>query len=601
MLLSSLKKILKHLNPQEKRNLAQVIALNSVTALTDTMGILSIFPFLQLVMNTKIIHDNRWLQKLYTLGGFQTDKSFLIFAGITLLAIFTSASVLKGYTLWFSNHFAYHCNKNTSTKLLKIYFNESYLESIQKNSAQVAGHLLTNVDIGISNVLNSWVGLFSSTVIVSLLIGTLFLTQPLSALFVLIGVGILYYFLDRMIKDQLQSIGAEIVKNSRIVYKHLNEATGGVKELKYLGRAAKVTDDYHSAYKNFIDLKIKNNVFQFMPKLIIDVLAFSIGIMAIIFVLDKDVDLTKSIPWMGLFGFIVLRLVPNTQVILQQISNLRFSNNALDLVFTDLLRYENLSRPKPNDKIPFSFNEKIEFKNVSFSYTPQGKNVLSNISLSINKGDMVAFVGKTGSGKTSLIDLVLGLIHPKSGTIAVDDEILSHDNIHRWQKIIGYVPQFVFLSDSTISKNVAFGINEEYISKENVIEACKKANIHDFIMEKLPLGYDTIIGERGVQLSGGQRQRLGIARALYHNPEVIILDEATSALDNKTEDHVMDEINKIAGIKTILIIAHRLTTVEKCNKIFLLENGTIISSGNYAEMILKEPSFFLQGKLKNDN
>ncbi len=576
----------------EKKQLGAVFFLNIITTILDTVGIVSIFPFLQIVLNQNIIHENQYLNYTYHLFAFSSNQYFLIAVGVFLVLIFFLSNLLRGYTLWFSTHFIYNCNRRVTTRLLENYFREDYLENIKKNSAQIASHLLTNVDLAISSILLAWIGLASSGFIILSLLSVLLFTQPLSALAIFAIAGVFYYFLNRSIRSEVQTMGQLAVTNSTQLYKNINEATGGVKEIKYLGREKKFINDYDRTYSTYVNLKSKSTLLQYVPKLVVDCLAFSIGIIVVIVVLGNGSDVKTSLPWMGLFAFVILRLVPNTQIFMQHLSKIHYSNKALDLIEQDLSRFKDTLASQKENALAISMKNGFSFKNVCFSYGTEGNSVVKDISFSVKKGEMVAFVGHTGAGKTTLIDLILGLILPTTGEIKVDDISLNEKNIYSWQKDIGYVPQFVFLADDSITNNVAFGVDPKEINVEKVISACKKANIHDFIMEKLPLKYNSIVGERGIQLSGGQRQRLGIARALYHEPEVIILDEATSALDSKTELAVMEEINKIAESKTIIIIAHRLSTVKNCHRIYLLKDGAIISWGNFNEMLTKEPEFF---------
>ncbi len=300
-------------------------------------------------------------------------------------------------------------------------------------------------------------------------------------------------------------------------------------------------------------------------------------------------NITSVIPIIALYAFAGYRLMPAIQKIFTNITSLRVSGPAIIFVYNDLNTLNLEIDEKPSKK--FFFNESIKLKNIFYKYPQSSRTVLKNINLTIPAYTSVGIVGETGSGKTTTIDLILGLLEAQKGTIEVDGKIINYKNRRAWQNTIGYVPQQIYLSDTTVSENIAFGLNEDEISQESVERAAKIANLHEFIVNELPSQYKTIIGERGVRLSGGQRQRIGIARALYHEPKLLIFDEATSALDNITEKSVMEAIyNKDYKITKILI-AHRLSTVKKCDKIFLFDKGELKHEGNYQELIENSEKF----------
>ena len=333
------------------------------------------------------------------------------------------------------------------------------------------------------------------------------------------------------------------------------------------------------------------DILTILPRFALEAISFGGLILVIIFYMLATDNITSVLPIIALYAFAGYRLMPAIQKIFTNITSLRISGPAINHLYNDL-KSLNLKIDE-NSKDEFFFNESIKLKNVFYTYPNSSKTVLKNINLTIPAYKSVGIVGETGSGKTTTIDLILGLLEAQKGTLEIDGQIVNNKNRRAWQNSIGYVPQQIYLADTTVSENIAFGVNEDEISQENVERAAKIANLHEFIINELPSKYQTIIGERGVRLSGGQRQRIGIARALYHEPKLLIFDEATSALDNVTERSVMEAIyNKDYKITKILI-AHRLSTVKRCDKIFLFDKGELKHEGNYQELLENSEKFRL--------
>ena len=300
-------------------------------------------------------------------------------------------------------------------------------------------------------------------------------------------------------------------------------------------------------------------------------------------------SIIDSLPVISVFAFAAYRLIPAIQGIYASMTQFTFAGPTIDSMY-DNFKNLNLEEQSKNQST-LSFDKSITLKNIYYKYPNTPKDTLNDINLTIPSCTTVGLVGITGSGKTTLVDIILGLLDAHKGQMEVDGTIINKDNLRAWQRNIGYVPQQIYLADTSISNNIAFGINSTNIKQEDIEIAAKIANIHDFVINELPLKYNTIVGERGVRLSGGQRQRIGIARALYNNPKLLILDEATSALDNLTEQSVIDEIYKLRKNMTIIMISHRLSTIEKCDKIFLLEGGKLKNQGQYNEIISTSGKF----------
>jgi len=305
-------------------------------------------------------------------------------------------------------------------------------------------------------------------------------------------------------------------------------------------------------------------------------------LLLILFIISKTGTLINSIPIIAVYAFAGYRLIPSIQQIYQSITSLKFSNATVNQVYDDLKNLKISSLNQDQDILPF--NKTIKLNHIIYNYPNSSRTALKDINLTIPALKTVGLVGPTGCGKTSTVDVILGLLEPQKGTLEIDGEIITKKNLRSWQRSIGYVPQNIYLSDDTIAANIAFGVDPENINFQSIERAAKIANLDMFVINELPNKYQTVVGERGVRLSGGQRQRIGIARALYHNPKVLILDEATSALDNQTEQTVMDEINKLRKDLTIILIAHRLNTIKNCDVIFRFEKGQLVTQGTFNEL-----------------
>ena len=390
---------------------------------------------------------------------------------------------------------------------------------------------------------------------------------------VVICIGLFFWISKKFSKK----IGAQNEAYNAQLYQWINQSLGGIKEVKVLNREKFFVDSYKTVYKKLIKGAKNNEMLAAIPKYILETVCIIGMIIAVIGkLLWGRRDLNAFVVQMSAFAVAAFRLLPSVGKISAYINNIMYSIPSLDLIYKDLKEIENFI-PKENDISvveKWNFNNSIELLNVSYAYEGTDKKVLNNISLTIRKGETVALIGSSGAGKTTLADVFLGLLIPQQGSIRVDGKNI-YENMNSWHRMLGYIPQTIYLSDDTIRNNVAFGIKEEDIDEQAVVEALKKAQLYDFI-QTLEQGLETFVGDRGVRLSGGQRQRIGIARALYCNPEVLVLDEATSALDTETETAVMEAIDSLKGYKTMVIIAHRLTTIQNADKIYEVTDGNVV-------------------------
>jgi len=582
---------------REKRNVIILLLINILMGLLEVIGIASVMPFIAVVANPDIIRANKYLNLIYINFNFSNDKGFLIFLGVVSFLIVVSSLFIKAITQWGIARYSYMRNYTLSYRLLKGYLAQPYTWFLNRHSSDLGKTVLAEVGQVINGTLMPSMNLISHSIVTILLISLVILVDPIVAISTLIILGGAYLSIYLIFRSYLSTIGKSRVTANKERFKIAQDALSGIKDIKVLGKEDGYLKNFKKPSQDFARMQASNRIISIIPQYILQGIAFG-GIIAIIVILltVNNGRLEVVLPMIGLYAFAGMRLLPALQNVYSSISKLRFGKAALNLLFKDMTEIENqktivsdLNSSKKLSKL--KLKQKIELSGVSYRYPKANNYALLDLNMKIDMGTRVAFVGPTGAGKTTAIDLILGLLDPTKGKFLVDDILIKGELVRSWQKTIGYVPQHIFLTDDTIAANIAFGIRSSKINMEQVEKASKIANLHEFVVSSLPHGYKSEIGERGVKLSGGQRQRIGIARALYNDPDVLVLDEATSSLDNITEKAVMKAVHDIGDQKLIIIVAHRLSTVQHCDMIYYFEKGNIKSAGKYNDLIMKDHKF----------
>jgi ABC-type multidrug transport system fused ATPase/permease subunit len=579
------KKILSLINQNQRKDLFVLIFLSLLMSLIEVVGIASVLPFLSIIMNPSIIETNLTLNKFYMyLKAFGVDdvQDFFFILGIIVFIIFVTSNFLKTVTGYLQIRFTQICEFHISKRLVNLYLIQHYSWFLNRHSADIAKTILSEVGQIVGRCVKPLVDIVVNIIALIFIVLLLIIVDVKVATSVGFVVLLTYFLIFSLVRSYLKKIGDARLKSNEIRYVTIHDAFNGIKEIKVLGLEKFFLNRFSEPARTFARAQTHSAAIATLPRYILETLAFGGVLLLILYSINQQGNFAHAIPIMSLYLLAGYRIMPSMQKIYHAFSLLNFSLPALDKLHKDLmvLKKNNL---KENQN-PMSLEKSMSLKNISYSYPNSKKTSLKNINLTIPAKTTVGFIGPTGSGKTSLIDLILGLLRPQKGFLEVDNQIINLDNTRSWQKLIGYVPQQIYLTDETIASNIAFGLDPSEINEASLINACKIANLHDFIKNDLPQQYNTIIGENGIRLSGGQRQRIGIARALYNNPEVLILDEATSALDNQTEEDVMSAINNLEKKITIILIAHRLNTVKNCSIIFKIENGKVIKQGTYNEI-----------------
>ena len=596
-MITIIKKLLNLLSSKEKFKLLLLFITQVILAFFEMAGIASIMPFMAVVTNPNVIQKNWWLKSVNNLLQFNNTRDFLFFLGIVVLALMIFNNLAKALMTWMTLSYDNNLNYKLAKRLLTSYITQPYAFFLNRNTAEMGKNVLQEVRTVIAGVLSAGMTLLSSALVSFFILALLMAVDIFIAINIILILGISYGLIYVVVRRRLNIIGKDQVAYNAQKYKSASEALTGIKDLKILGREAMFIDKFAFYARNHARNNITAGVISQLPRYALEIIAFGgILMMVLIFLKEGHGSSGHMVPLLALYAFAGYRLLPALQQIFANVATVRFNLAALDVLHQDLKNNRStvdsksiLSKIESAEAFPFT--QQFELQNISFRYSGVKEFVLRNLSLTIPINASIGFVGSTGSGKTTAVDIILGLLSPSSGDLLVDGEVISDDNLYKWQRNLGYVPQTIFLCDDTVAKNIAFGVTDAKIDMEAVVRAARIANLDGFVTKEMPNGYETVIGDRGIRLSGGQRQRIGIARALYNDPSVLIMDEATSSLDGLTEEAVMEAIYSLSKRKTIIMVAHRLTTVRDCDEIYLFQNGRIENQGTY-EQLQKSSEWF---------
>jgi ATP-binding cassette, subfamily B, bacterial PglK len=590
------RKMLDLLSTREKRHLYFIFAALVSMAFIEMAGIASIMPFMAVVSRPDVVQTNRWLKRAFDALGFSSSHDFLFFLGVLLLVLMVASNLLKALITWLTLKYDNQLNYSLARRLLAQYLARPYSFYLNRNTADMGKNVLAEVRTVISGVLSAGMQVLSNGLVSLFILSLLLAVNPFIAVTITIILGGAYAGIYLLARRRLAKISEEQVLANFMKYKTADEALSGIKDLKILGREWMFLESFAINAQRHSNNNVTAGTISQLPRYALEVMAFGGILLIVLYFIGPDHGSGKTIPLLALYAFAGYRLLPAIQQIFSGITSVRFNKAALDVLHRDLVEEWNDGDPeltlnKTKGLQPMPFCRALELRNVGFFYNGAKESVIKGVDLIISHNTSIGLVGATGSGKTTTVDLILGLLTPRVGQMLVDGIEVTGDILARWQSNLGYVPQQIYLCDDTLTRNVAFGVPDHEIDMDAVMRATRIANLHDFITKELPKGYNTHIGERGVRLSGGQRQRIGIARALYRDPAVLIMDEATSALDGITEEAVMEALRALSGKKTVITIAHRLTTVKDCDVIYIMEHGQIVSHGTYDEL-MKSSSWF---------
>lgn len=592
-MLSVIKELFSLLSEKQRKHFYILQFLVILMAFTELLGIASIAPFMALVGDISLLQQEGVYSKLYQFSGINSPVDFVFAAGCLVLLMLTISTIVSMLTTWRLAVYGASVGTELADRLYSYYMEQSWLFHASGSSAQLTKQVSTEANRISGGIIQPLMSLNAKLVLALFISISIFIYNPIIALAGISAFVLSYMLMYKLVRKSLILNGRRLSDVSTQRFRLMNEGFGGIKDVLLLDRKYDFIDRFTEEGGLQARAQGTNNTISLVPRFFVELLAFG-AMISLVLVLIKSYDgnLGQVLPVLAIYALACFKLLPALQQIYSSITQIKGNSAAFEAVKEDL-QQSKITQNKLNEKTvspKLKFEQQIKLDNITFAYPNKENYALNNVSISIPINHVIGIVGSSGSGKSTLIDIILGLLPPQSGHIYIDDTLITEDNIRGWQNNLGFVPQSIFLSEGSIAENIAFGISANEIDYNQVLKAIELAHLTELV-EELPKGLHTKVGERGVQLSGGQRQRIGIARALYNQADVLIFDEATSALDGITEKIIMDAIHDFSGQKTIIMIAHRLKTVEKCDIIYLMEKGNIIDQGTYKELVDNNPKF----------
>lgn len=582
---------------KKRKTLVLMLFLFLIASSLEVFSVGMVGPFVAVATNPDLVMENQWTNAVYKGLNFNSPVQFLIFLAVILVIAFYGKAILAFNIQKFIFEFGFYLRRDLVSRLMTAYLSAPYTFHLSINSSVLINNAIYETQGFCSGLIMSLLTSISNALIVLALVLLLLKTDLLATIFISTVLLVAFLLFSRL-KGRLYRWGKNASDSNDEIIKTINHGLGGIKETRVIGCESYFLSQLEQqatfyAYNVSAVLSVNN-----LPRFMIEALlmTFLAGFTSLFVVLHQGSGNVVSV--LGVFALASVRLMPAAANLLSSLGTIRSSMINLDRIYLDLKQLEGASSESfkdlrrldstHNQKTAFRFRNKVSLNSISYRYPNAENDALKSISLTVKRGESIGLIGKSGSGKTTLVDVILGLLTPQNGDILVDG-ISVYDNLRDWQDMLGYVPQSIFLIADTLERNIAFGVPDELIDSERLMKAVQAAQLSELV-EQLPNGLQTEVGERGVLLSGGQRQRVGIARAIYHEREILVFDEATSALDNETESFVTESIKALSGTKTMIIIAHRLSTLEHCDRIYLMDKGRIVKHGTYQDIVLGQQS-----------
>jgi ABC-type multidrug transport system fused ATPase/permease subunit len=587
-----LRQIYSILPEASRKQVMLLLFLMLINAFSEVGGVAGLLPFFAVAGDPTMIQTQPVLHWLYLHSGSPNPHQFLIYLGMGFMGLLVAMNIFNASTFWYSLRFSYDLGYRLSVRVLSGYLARPYLWYLKKNTSELANVVLAEIDALAETVVLSTAEMLTMSMVALFLVTGLVFIDPVVAFSTAVALGLLYGQIYRFTRDHLDRIAAQRLSMNAGRHQAVQEALNAMKEARSMTRRGYFLRSFSTRAEKLSRYRALEKLIAELPRYGTETLAVATIGAILIYLVYKGATSHNAIPLVGLYIMATWRLVPALQTIYRNSVRVRFHGPLVQLVQAELADVPaDLIDPATLPRMDLRTSIKLE--DVSFTYPGNRVPALHNLSLEITRGSVVALVGRTGSGKSTLADVLAGLVPAESGRVSVDGQALTDGNRMQWLRNVGYVPQDIYMTDDTVARNVALGYPQDAIDMDQVRRAAVTARLAGFVDKELAQGFDTPLGERGISLSGGQRQRIGIARALYENPEFMIFDEATSALDNLTEREVMEAIQELAGQKTMVLIAHRLTTVQLCDQIYLLEDGRLLAQGTYQELLANSPDFAL--------
>jgi len=579
---------------RERRNGIILFIMMILGALFEVIGVGAIPAFVGVLSMPERLLENDTVRFVYDLLALESPEEMVLWAALGLIAVFVIKNSYLAVLVYLRSRYTTNRQVTVANRLFRAYLHSPYAFHLQRNTAELLRNTNIEANAVTGGVLLPMMTILMEFMVLTLIFVLLFAVEPFVTLLTFCVFGIMTFAFYRATRSKITEYATEEQHHRKQSMQAVNQGLGGFKDARILGREQFFLNSFQESTWYRAKAARFKAVISAMPRLFLETMAV-IGLLGVASLLvAQGRDLNTVVPTLTLLGVAVVRLMPSFTKISGSVTALKWGTRALNVVYDDVielemkervlkeLRQEGLYKPLP-------FADEIRIENLSYYYPESTDAALRDITLTIPKNASVGFVGPSGAGKTTIVDVVLGLLTPTEGSIIVDGVDIQ-ERLPAWQQKIGYIPQSIYLTDDTVRANVAFGMDEDDISDNAVWEALEAAQLRELI-ESMPEGLDTFVGERGVRLSGGQRQRIGIARALFHKPEILVMDEATSALDNQTERHIVEALDQLQGEHTMIVIAHRLSTVRNCDTLFMLEDGQLVTSGSYDELAATSEAF----------
>jgi len=592
-------KLLKLFNRSEKVKIGLLFGMMMIAAFLELLGIGMIPAFVAIVADPAKVLKYKQLSELYQLLNINNSRDLLIYGGLILIGVYVLKNTYIIIYHYIEARFIFNRRYTFSHKLMTAYMQAPYTFYLERNSSELLRNTNNEVNILINNVLLPILKVSKELIMGIVVVVFLLFAEPTITLILSVVMGGMAGSFLFITRDRINNLGIKAQEYRKGMLKAAQQGFGGIKDARVLNREGEFIETFREMAYQSSQLQLKKTFISNIPRPTVETLSVGgIILIAVIMVL-QDRPISSIVPIIAMFGVAIVRLIPAINQVTQLLTDLQFNIASVNPVYDDLTLLKESAQAFRSDrrkKQKLALQKSIVIENLHYRYPKSDEQALNGVNFEIPYGSAVALVGSSGSGKTTLADLILGLLVPQKGAIFVDG-INILESVSGWQQNIGYIPQFIYLSDDTLKRNIAFGLPDDKIDNEKITKAVELAQLSDLVGH-LPEGIETVIGERGTRLSGGQRQRVGIARALYHDPQVLVMDEATSALDNITEQQIIEAIEALKGERTVIMIAHRLTTVMNCDIIFFMEEGKILDQGTYQELLFKNSDFREMAKEK---
>lgn len=581
------------LTSREKRSMVALSLAVALMAVLEVVGIGAVGPFISVAAAPQSVFDSSLLYSLYTALGFTSVNAFVTAAGVALCLVILVANAYAALVMYWIFRWSSARMHSFARRLLSKYLYEPYVFHLDRNSSELSKNVLGETTMAVSQVLRPAVEAAARGLTALAIVAYLLVTAPFVALLMGATIGGAYAAVYAVMRRRISALGPRIREENEGRYRAAAEALGGIKPIKVAGCEPVFADRVARYSEGYAWSVAQVQIYSTLPRYLVESIGIGLIVLLTLVLSKSGGGFQSAVPLVSVYAFAGYKLMPALLTVFRHLTTIKAGLPMADALRNDLAgepaesAVRDLSRNRA-ERLPFE--RAIDLVNVRFSYGRGDAVALDGIDLTIRKNETVAFVGTTGCGKTTLIDSILGLL-TVAGEIRVDGQVIHDGNLAAWQRNIGYVPQDIYLIDDSVARNIAFGVPDGEVDRAAVENAARVADLHDFVVNELPRGYETVVGERGVRFSGGQRQRIGIARALYHDPNVLILDEATSSLDTITERIVMQAVHDLMGDKTILMIAHRISTVVEADRIFLLDRGKVVAEGSYESLLERSERF----------